>query len=68
MVQLQSIAVLENAHSYLLLLLRETTDIPGTYAANLAADSLVKLRPQPIEAGRIYLSHPKWSLAEVSKN
>lgn len=54
MVQLHGITVLENAYTHLLLLLGEATDIPGTHAASLATDALLKLRPQPKEAGRIY--------------
>lgn len=54
MVQLHGITVLQNAYTHLLLLLGEATDIPGTHAASLATDALLKLRPQPKEAGRIY--------------
>lgn len=54
MVQLHGITVLQNAYTHLLLLPGEATDIPGTHAASLATDALLKLRPQPKEAGRIY--------------
>lgn len=49
MMQFHSIIVPEAMGSHLALPPGEAADIPGTHAANLAADSPLKLRPEPQE-------------------
>lgn len=49
MMQFHSITVLETMCNHLPLPPGEAADIPGTHAANLAADSPLKLRPEPKE-------------------
>lgn len=49
MVWFQGITVLETTGTHLPLPPGEAADIPGTHAASLAADSSLKLRPEPKE-------------------
>lgn len=49
MVQFQGITVLATRGTHLPLPPGEAADIPGTHVASLAADSPLKLRPEPKE-------------------